>query len=376
MDAKKVGGGYEYMMYIFSAIACLLCFSLMPLLIAICKKFSLYDEVDPRKLHSGNVPRLGGLVLFISFAIVFSLYSIFFAPDKMLEFWPLYIAFGIIFIGGILDDFFNLPAKLKLIIQIVVALIVALSPYNYASLFMWKMPLVVAKIFTFFWVLLLLNAYNLIDGMDWICSGLSIFTILTISLILVFEGITFASVGIILCGAILGFMIWNKPPAKIFLGDGGSQTLGFMIAVLPVVSNKNADVDFVKVLGVVLLSSIPITDVLAAVWRRLREHRRIFSSDRAHIHHKLLNVGFSQNAAIFLILLLQFFVCLSVLIAYISERNIGCLIMLLMFAVIESVFITFHYLNRSVNIRNKGKLESNPQEEHRFGDRNKSKDDK
>ena len=189
------------------------------------------------------------------------------------------------------------------------------------------------------------------------------------------EGVSYYIIGFILCAAILGFMFWNRPPARIFLGDGGSQTLGYVIAVLPIISNTNADINFGKILGVILLTSIPTTDVLAAVWRRLRDHRKIFSADRAHIHHKLLNVGFGKNSAIFFILLLQIFVCFSVLLAYVSDRNIGCVIMIFMFIVIESVFVTFHYLNHNVNLRNAGKLQSNPQEEHGFRDKNKTPDE-
>ena len=361
------------MKYIAIGISLLLSLGLVPLIIAICKKFSLYDEVDPRKIHQGNIPRLGGIAVFLSFVIVSLLYTRFFMPGEMIKVWPLLAGGAIILVAGIIDDLFNLPAKLKFVIQAVAALVVALSPFNFTQFFAWHMPVVISKILTFFWILALVNAYNLIDGMDWICSGISFLAIFTISIILRMEGVNYYIIGFILCAAILGFMFWNRPPAKIFLGDGGSQTLGYVIAVLPIISNTNADINFGKILGVILLTSIPTTDVLAAVWRRLRDHRKIFSADRAHIHHKLLNVGFGKNSAIFFILLLQIFVCFSVLLAYVSDRNIGCVIMVFMFIVIESVFVTFHYLNHNVNLRNAGKLQSNPQEEHGFKDMAKDK---
>lgn len=362
------------MEYLAIAISLALSLGIVPVIIAICKKFSIYDEVDPRKIHQGNIPRLGGIAVFLAFSVVTLLYSRFFMPGEMIKIWPLVVGGAIILVAGVIDDLLDLPAKLKFIIQAVAALVVALSPFNFTYFFAWKLPVVLAKIFTFIWILALVNAYNLIDGMDWVCSGISFLTIFTISIILRMEGVNFYIIGFILCAAILGFMFWNKPPAKIFLGDGGSQTLGYAIAVLPVISNNNPDVNFGKILGVVLLTSIPTTDVLAAVWRRLRDHRKIFSADRAHIHHKLLNVGFGRNSAIFFILLLQIFVCFSVLLAYVSDRNIGCIIMIFMFVVIESVFITFHYLNHNVNLRNAGKLQSNPQEEHGFKDLVKDKE--
>ncbi|MCR4734001.1 MAG: undecaprenyl/decaprenyl-phosphate alpha-N-acetylglucosaminyl 1-phosphate transferase [Treponema sp.] len=352
------------MEYIAVGVSLLLSLGLVPIIIAICKKFSLYDEVDPRKIHKGQIPRLGGIAVFLSFSITSLLYSRLFMPGEMIKVWPLLVGGGIIIIAGVIDDLLNLPAKLKFVIQAIAALVVALSPFNYSYLFGWHMPVALSKILTFLWILILVNAYNLIDGMDWICSGLSLLSLLTMSIILRMEGVSYAIIGFILCAAILGFMFWNRPPAKIFLGDGGSQTLGYAIAVLPIISNTNPDVNYGKVIGVVLLASIPTTDVLAAVWRRLRDHRKIFSADRAHIHHKLLNVGFSKNTAIFFILLLQFFVSFSVLLAYVADRNIGVVIMLLMYVVIEAVFIAFHYLNHNVNLRNEGRLESNPQEEH------------
>ena len=350
--------------YIAIGVSLLLSFALIPLIILICKKFSIYDEVDPRKLHKGSIPRLGGIAVFLSFFIVALIYSRIFMKGEMIKVWPILVGGAIILIAGILDDLLNLPAKLKFVVQAVAAFIVAFSPFNFIQIFAWTLPPLLGKIITFFWILGLVNAYNLIDGMDWICSGLSFLTILTISLILRFEGVNYYIIGFILCGSILGFMFWNKPPAKIFLGDGGSQTLGYAIAVLPLIANNNPNINFGKVIAVILLTSIPTTDVIAAIWRRIRDHRKIFSADRAHIHHKLLNVGFSQNVAVFFILLLQGFVCFAVLLAYISERNIGCFIMVFMYVVIETVFVIFHYLNYSVNRRNKGKLESNPQEEH------------
>jgi len=113
-----------------------------------------------------------------------------------------------------------------------------------------------------------------------------------------------------------------------------------------------------------LIASIPLTDVIAATWRRLRDHRSIFSADRSHIHHKMLNVGFSRCATIAFLLCLQVLICFSVLISYKLTVRVATAELCLFLAIVELVFITFHYLNHSVNLRRTGHLQDHPMEEH------------
>ncbi|MCR5171608.1 MAG: undecaprenyl/decaprenyl-phosphate alpha-N-acetylglucosaminyl 1-phosphate transferase, partial [Treponema sp.] len=279
----------EYLLIILSFV---LSFVFVKLTIYISGKENWYDEIDARKIHSGNIPRLGGLGLFLSFGITFCVYKLI---KKDLDTTTLPILAGgfCIWLYGILDDFKNLRARLKFVIQIlVIGAVVYFSPYYLKNILGLQLPVWFGKAITFFWILLLVNAFNLIDGIDWLCSGITLLSVLTLSFIFAKANSNIFVSLMFLSASILGFMYFNKPDAKIFLGDGGSQTLGYCVAVLPLLY-EDSSLMYNKVLVMILFASIPVTDVIAAIWRRLRDKRSIFSTDRAHIHHKLLNIGFS-----------------------------------------------------------------------------------
>lgn len=341
--------------------AAILSLFLCPAIIKICKKLNWYDEVDPRKIHKGNIPRLGGVGVFTAFFVI---WIAFICITKTKFYLSLFAGFCIILLFGVLDDIFNLRAKLKFVIQMVAALIVALSPHHFLNLLGWQFPPVVGEIFTFLWIISIVNAFNLIDGMDWVCGGISFLICLTLGFIFKKEGNSICALYFILCGSLSGFLYWNKPDAKIFLGDGGSQTLGYLIAVAPLFNPGNPKFEFTQIPVMFLLCSIPITDVIAAIWRRGREHRAFFSPDRAHIHHKLLNVGFSKIAAIFFLLTIQFVICFAVAVSYFMTIKNALILSGFSLLFVWGIFITFHYLNRAVNLAHKGLLADHPMEEH------------
>ena len=351
-------------MFICSAISFCICTVLTPLIIMLCKKFNWYDEVDPRKVHKGQIPRLGGVGIFLSYLFSQFVYIHFF-PNKVFTLaLPVFFAGLIIFLFGIIDDFMNLRAKFKFLIQIISAIIVSSSHLYISSLFGFTLPPVIGRIGTFCWILFLVNAYNLIDGLDLLCGGLSFLTLLTAGIFMIVGGQTIGALYIILCAAILGFLIFNKPPAKIFLGDGGSQTLGFAIAMIPVFPVQGG-MEHTKLLIALLMVSIPVTDVIAAVWRRTREHRSFFSADRAHIHHKLVNVGLSKTSTAICLLLIQFFICLASLSTLLMTKTRDAIILLCVCIVmVWSFFVLMHYVNRMVNLNHTGHLADAPQAEH------------
>lgn len=344
--------------------AMLLSFGFCPLIIKVCKKYNLYDEVDPRKIHKGNIPRLGGIAVFLALLIVVFFVRAVFKTTEIEFYWPLLLGFLIILIFGVMDDIFDMRAKLKFLVQIVAALIVSISPYHFTRFMSWTFPPFVGNIITFFWIIAVVNAFNLIDGMDCVCSGISFFACFAVGFLLCRCSDSMSIFYFTLCGSLLGFMYWNKPDAKIFLGDGGSQTLGYLIAVAPFFSKGNVDLEFREIPVMFLLCSIPLTDVLAAIWRRLREHRKIFSPDRAHFHHKLLNIGFSKKGAIVFILFLQFVIMSAVVISSYMKKLAAVCMLSFCILFVWIIFIAFHYLNRNVNLCHTGKLEDHPMAEH------------
>lgn len=345
-------------MLFFIITSFILSFIFCPIIIKICDKLNLYDEVNPRKIHKGKISRLGGLAIFSSFLIAWLCLNIFTGVDKF--YGALFAGFGVILVFGLIDDIFNMRAMLKFFAQMLAALIVSLSPYHFRHLFFWAFPPVVGQVITFIWIISFVNAFNLIDGMDWVCGGISFLIILTLTFIFKLENNNIYKFYLILCGSIVGFLIWNKPNAKIFLGDCGSQSLGYLIAVAPLFNNGSSKFEFLQFPILILLSSIPLTDVLAAIWRREREKRSFFSPDRAHIHHKLLNIGFSKPAAIFFLLAMQFVICLAVAVSYLMRIRNGIVTIVFSLIFVWGIFITFHYLNRAVNNAHKGLLDEHP----------------
>lgn len=351
-------------MFVCSAIAFLLCIVFIPLIIALCKKFNWYDEVDPRKVHKGKIPRLGGVGIFFSFLISLAVYVVFFDESGLCHALPAFIGGLMIFLFGVIDDFLNLRAKLKFLVQILAALVVSCSNLYINSLFGFEIPPVLGRAGTFFWILFLVNAYNLIDGLDLLCGGLSVITLLTAGVLMIVGEQSVGCIYIIICASILGFLVYNKPPAKIFLGDGGSQTLGFVVSMIPIFPLQGG-MEHTKLLIAFIMSSIPVTDVIAAVWRRTREHRSFFSADRAHIHHKLVNIGLSKTATAICLLVIQLFICLACLSTLLMSKTRDAIILLCVcIFLIWGFFIMMHYVNRMVNLKHTGHLADAPQAEH------------
>lgn len=335
-----------------------------PLLIALCKKNNWYDKPNPRKIHSSSIPRLGGVAVFFAAVVASLVYLLVFAPGNYAFLLPLLAGAVLIFFGGLVDDVCNLHARIKLLIQLVAAGIVAVSPFYFKDVLGFSIPPLFGRLITFVWIIAIINSLNLIDGLDWLCGGISFVSLLTLGMAFRFFGFHLGNLCFILCGALVGFLIFNRPPARIFIGDCGSQTFGYIIAVAPLMESAPV-FDDIKPLIMLLLVSLPGTDVIAAIWRRTRDHRSLFSTDRAHIHHKFINIGFSTNATIFFLLFLQSMICFS---SYCLLFMPGKKATLVLFSVatllLWMLFGTIHYINRTVNQRLHGKLDANPQKEY------------
>lgn len=322
----------------------------MPIIISLCKKFNLYDYQSARKIHSGNIPRLGGVGIFIAFFVSSFLYLLYSNQVSTIKNLPIFIAAFIVFLFAILDDIFNLPAIVKLLVQLVAVSIVTFNGYRFTQIFAWEMPTMVSYILTFGWILGVINAYNLIDGLDGLCGSLSITAITTLGILYTLSGNAEAILCFILAGAILGFLCFNWPPAKLFMGDGGSQFLGFMIATFPLYTSNDV-FEYNKFIIMLIITAFPVFDTIAAIWRRLRDKKPIMSPDRSHLHHKLLNMGYSKKNALFLIIFIQVLLCSSVIISYFLGATKGSAILLESFAFMILFFAIIHYTNRKINLQ-------------------------
>lgn len=334
---------------LFSFISFALCAVFTPLIILFCKKFSLYDSVNARKIHSGNIPRLGGIGIIIAFML--SVVPCFLIDKNLstMNTIPILVAGFIIFLFGIIDDIFEMRAFLKLIVQLVATSIVVLNGFRFRQIFGWTMPAPIAMILTFGWILGIINAYNLIDGLDGLCGMLSFTTLLTISFVLRNSYLEGTAVSLILAAAVLGFLVynWPFPNAKIFMGDGGSQCLGFMIATIPLYTS-HSEFEYNKFLMMLVIVSFPMMDTIAAIWRRLRDHHPIMSPDRSHLHHKLLNLGFSKKQALYMLFGIQLLICITIVLSTFLEKEKAAILLGVAFGFMICFFAIIHYTNRAV----------------------------
>ena len=343
---------------IFIGLAFLLSLALMPIIILFCKKFSLYDYTNARKIHSGNIPRLGGIGITLSFFAATIIFLMLTKEIDLTNYIPILISAFIIFAFAILDDLLNLPAIVKLIVQLVAVSIVTVKGFRFTQIFAWHLPLAFSYILTFCWILGVINAFNLIDGLDGLCGSLSITTITTLGILYTFTHNSESTVCFILAASILGFLVFNWPPAKLFMGDNGSQFLGFMIATIPLYTSDEV-LEYNKFLIMVILTAFPVFDTIAAIWRRIRDKKSILSPDRSHLHHKLLNLGYTKTNALYTIDFMQILLCAAVLISYFLGKGKGSALLLETLVFITMFFTIIHFTNRKVLMLKNAK---NPEE--------------
>jgi UDP-GlcNAc:undecaprenyl-phosphate GlcNAc-1-phosphate transferase len=300
-----------------ASFAFLVSLGTIPLILWVSHKNRWYDSTDHRKIHSGDIPRTGGVGIFTSFLgvpsalfAVSALVPAFAFRVPAVSILPIAVGVIIMFITGLLDDFKNLRARYKLYFQIAAALVVALSGYRF---FTFQTPFgfsvdspIVSYFVTLLWIVGVTNALNLIDGIDGLAGGVSGIAALFWGVLSLIQGHMFSAVlSFAIFGAAAGFLVYNLPPARIFMGDSGSLVLGFALACLPLVEKVPGTSTRVLLLAVTLLI-IPIFDTLAAILRRVREKQSIGSPDKAHMHHKLLDCGYSVPRVLFIVYKLCF----------------------------------------------------------------------
>lgn len=328
---------------------------IIPLIILLCKKKGWYDTTDERKIHKGNIPRLGGVGIMMGFISSTMIYFIVSPSNNINHVLPIIIAGLIIFIAALLDDFFNFKAKIKLILQLAATIIVLCNGFRFKYIFNWQLPLWFSYILSFFWIIGIINALNLIDGLDGLCGGLSLLIIGSLGIIFFcaeeINTRSSAAVCFMMAAAILGFLIWNKPPAKIFMGDGGSQVMGFMIAVLPLF-DSTPNFNYNKLLVMFVLVSIPALDTIAAMWRRIREHRSFMSPDSRHIHHKLIGLGFTKVQTLIFLLSIQTCLCIATGLGMYLRKDKGAILLIVVFVFMIAFYSSIHFIYYTVTKNN------------------------
>lgn len=295
------------------------------LIILFSKKYHLYDTTGGRKIHSGDIPRLGGIGFVSAYFIALFIFHFRFTELRLLQsnFFYIIAAAMFIFIMGAWDDLKNWRAIYKLLIQCIAAALVLYAGFRFRGFSISAADIFVdfgyaGYVLTFFWIIGITNAINLMDGIDGQAALLSISLLISYSVIFAVQGLNIAIIYIciLLVFVLVGFLFFNlaKPNAKIFMGDCGSQFLGFTIAMLPLLQQSDNSEAITLPFAAIFLM-LPIFDTFAAIWRRLREKRPISDADKFHLHHKLILMGFSSRKALILFILFQSIIDIFVTIA-------------------------------------------------------------
>jgi UDP-GlcNAc:undecaprenyl-phosphate/decaprenyl-phosphate GlcNAc-1-phosphate transferase len=294
-----------------------------------------------RHLHNRPVPRLGGIAIFVSFLVASSAALLLARNDSGLvsrnslaTLATILLSGTLIFLLGVYDDIHPLGPWIKFLVQTVAAGILfggGLRILDLPVLFGGRhFPWFPGLVLTTVWVLGITNAFNLIDGLDGLAAGSALFsTIVVFTVALVNHAGLVSLIAIALVGAILGFLRFNFSPATIFLGDCGSLFIGFMLSALALQGAQKAPTVIAVAIPVVSFG-LPILETMLSVLRRYLSGRPVFTADREHIHHKLLQRGLShRQVAITLYAVSAVFALLSLFLLWPNERNLGLVLVVL-----------------------------------------------
>lgn len=288
------------LIYAIAALVCaiLLSYALTPLVRVLAFKINAIDvPKDNRRMHKKPTPLIGGLAIFTAFAVT----CLFFCDYNK----ELFIILGgglLMVLVGIFDDIFSMNAWVKLLCQLTVAALTVFGGIriehiclgdSYYNLGVWSIPL------TIFWITALTNATNIIDGLDGLSCGVSTISSISILFVIIIQGGSFSSalLTLVLIGACLGFLPSNRNPANIFMGDTGALFLGYTLSVISVQGMFKLHT-VISLIVPLMIFALPLADTLFAIIRRLLAGKSPFSADRGHLHHRLIDMGFTQKESV------------------------------------------------------------------------------
>ena len=334
-------------------LAFLITFFAIPIIIQVARDKKLFDEPDERKVHKMVIPTLGGLGIFAGFILA----TLLGVPTGSRQVQYFAAAAIVIFFLGIKDDILILSAAKKFVGQLIAAgIVIKFAGIRIASMhgFMGinEIPHLASIAFTLFTIVVIINSFNLIDGVDGLAGSLGLITTLIFGTYFFYIGqTTYAVMAFSLAGSLIGFLIYNFPPAKIFMGDTGSLLIGLINSILVIRFINMAGTQTVKfpieaapAIGFSILI-VPLFDTLRVFGLRILKRRSPFSPDRTHIHHFLLDLGFSHKMVAFSCVFAN--ICLIVM-AYFM-RSLGTTIDISILLAVSLTLISIIYYSRTKN---------------------------
>lgn len=323
---------YTLLLIIFSMIVSLI---LTPIVIKVSHKLGIVDQPNFRKVHTKPISVLGGTVILLSFLV-----GIWLGHPIETEVKPLVIGSVLIYLVGLIDDIYDLKPIMKLLGQVIAALVVV---YYGVTIDFISLPIdstihfgIFGIPITVIWIVAITNAINLIDGLDGLASGVSMIALMTIGFIAILQANIFIiMICSVLIGALLGFLFFNFHPAKIFLGDSGALLVGFIVGFLSLLGFKN--ITFVSLFFPIVILAVPFIDTLFAMIRRVKKGQHIMQADKSHLHHKFLELGYSHRQTVLLIYSIAILFSLSSIILYLSQPWGVFMMLILIFITIELI---------------------------------------
>lgn len=330
-----------YLIYFLVAVSASIVFTL------IIKKIALKLRVvdvpeDKRKLHGGPVPLLGGIAIYISFWLVLlflilhPVYGVEIFQSKLIG---VFLASTVLIIMGIVDDIKQLSPTIRLVIT-AAAVILAISfgigldkvtnPFNNGVINLNNF-FILADVLIFFWLMGMMYTTKILDGLDGLVSGIvtiGAFMILFLTSTTKYFQPNVGLLSAIFAGSCLGFLFFNFHPAKIFLGEGGSLFMGFILGVLAIIGGG-------KLATALLVMAIPILDVIRVVVVRIRRGQSIFKGDREHLHFRLVDSGFSHRQAVFILYAMATIFGITTLFLQSSQKLIALATLVLLMLVLN-----------------------------------------
>jgi len=310
---------------------------------------------DARRVHKKTTPLLGGLAIWFGFTAASVLFCA--ITKESIAMWTGATALIIV---GIIDDRFGMPAVIKFLLQIAVAtgtVIAGELIVDEINVFgtLFEFGYVPSIVLSVFWIVALINAINLIDGLDGLACGISCIGAATILIISVIYSNTYMALfAAILVGACAGFLPYNFNPAKIFMGDTGSMFLGYILAIMSIQGSMKMN-SLLALITPVAVFGLPILDTAFAFIRRILQGRSPFSADRGHLHHRLIDMGFTQKQTVCILYMISAALGMSAILFslrnldegmyFLSNRRLmfcacGVLIIGVLMFIVE--FIVFH----------------------------------
>ena len=330
-------------------LAALISFAFTPIAKRVAHRLGAIDvPKDERRIHTKPIPRMGGLAIYISFVSVALIFSEF-------NFQVIGIILGgtLLLISGMIDDIKPLKPLQKLAVQVLAALVLVafgvvingitipfISQEETLSIGAVGIPL------TVFWVVGITNAVNLIDGLDGLASGLGvIFSLTLFAISMISDRSTAMLLTAILAGSCLGFLPHNFNPASIFMGDTGSQFLGFALAAISTQGAIKSAAAMALAVPILVLW-LPIFDTLFAMVRRKINKRPIMEADRGHLHHRLLDLGLSQKQVVLIMYFISIALGAAAVMAMLLSTKKSYFILLLVCFITLSIGLEFGFLNK------------------------------